>query len=76
MARLKPVSSDPAQLSAAQRRVYALVGALLGQPTLSGPPLTTIVAVVAVLNGLLSPLTTRLMRWALADTPQRRFTPR
>jgi rod shape-determining protein MreD len=54
--------------------LYALVGALLGQSTLSGPPLTTIVAVVAVLNGLLSPLTTRLMRWALADTSNRSFT--
>ena len=28
-----------------------------------------------VLNGLLAPLATRLMRWALADTSERHFSP-
>lgn len=56
--------------------LYAAIGAVLGQATLSGPPLPTIVIAVAVLNGLLAPLSTKLMRWALADTSQRRFMPR
>ncbi len=62
--------------SAAGVVIYAMIGVVLGQATLSGPPLATIVAVVAVLNGLLAPLATRSLRWALADTSQRRFTPR
>ncbi len=56
--------------------LYALAGAVLGLPSLSGPPLPTIVVAVSVLNGLLAPLTAKLMRWALADTSQRHFMPR
>lgn len=56
--------------------VYAVAGSMLGQHSLSGPGLPAIVAAVAVPNGLLAPLTTRLMRWALVDTSQHRFVPR
>ena len=56
--------------------LYALAGVVLDQASLSGPPLPTIVVAVSVLNGLLAPLTTKLMRWALADTSQRHLMPR
>ena len=55
---------------------YGVLGTLLGQATLSGPPLATIVAVVVVINGLLAPLAIWSMRWALADHSERRFSPR
>ncbi len=60
--------------SAAAVVAYALVGAVLGQPTLSGPSLPTIVVVVAGLNGLLAPLAAWSMRWALTDNSP--FSPR
>lgn len=50
--------------SAAGMVVYALVGAVVGQATLSGPPLTAIVVVVASLNAVLAPVAVRAMRWA------------
>lgn len=59
--------------SAAATLLYALVGAVVGQPTFSGPPLTAIVVVVALLNAVLAPLATRVLRWANAghaDSPQ------
>jgi rod shape-determining protein MreD len=56
--------------------LYGIAGELLGQASLSGTPVLAIVAAVAVINGLLAPLTTKLMRWALADTSEPRFMPR
>ena len=44
--------------------VFALVGVVVGQATLSGPPLTAIVVVVAAVNAVLAPLAVRAMRWA------------
>ena len=54
--------------------LYVMGGALIGRSTLTGTPLTTIIFVVAGLNALLSPLSTRLMRWSLTDTSERSFT--
>ncbi len=62
--------------SAAAVVLYALAGEVLGQSTLSGPPLATIVVLVAAINGLLAPLTTTLMRWALTNTSVQHFSPR
>jgi rod shape-determining protein MreD len=56
--------------------LYAIGGVVLDQASLSGPSLPTIVVAVSVLNGLLAPLTTKLMRWALVDTSQRPFMAR
>lgn len=56
--------------SAAGVLAYALIGRLLGQATLTGTPLPTIVAVVALLNGLLAIPFVRISRWALS--PQAR----
>lgn len=53
--------------SGAAMVVYALVGAVLGQATLEGPPLTAIVVVVAGVNAVLAPLAVRAMRWARAE---------
>lgn len=53
--------------SAAGMVMYALVGEVLGQATLGGPPLTAIVVVVAALNALLAPLAIRVLRWARTD---------
>lgn len=50
--------------SAAVMLVYALVGAVLGEPTLSGPSLATIVVVVAAVNAVLAPLAASALRWA------------
>lgn len=52
--------------------LYALLGKIVGQPTLEGPALGTIVGVVAVLNAILSPLAVRALRWAMADSHDRR----
>ncbi len=62
--------------SAAAVVLYGLLAAMLGEGSLSAPPLLTVAVVVAMLNGLLAPLSTRLMHWALADTEQRDFMPR
>lgn len=61
--------------SAAAMVAYALVGEVLGQATLSGPPLTAIVVVVSALNAVLSPLAVRAVRWTLAEDVDRRRTP-
>lgn len=61
--------------SAAAMVLYALVGTVLGQPTLEGPPLTAIVVVVAALNAALSPLASRAVRWARTDGVDRRRHP-
>lgn len=47
--------------------LYALVGAVLGEPTLSGPSLATIVVVVSGINAVLAPLASVAMRWARTD---------
>ncbi len=61
--------------SAAGVVLYALVGAVLGQPTLDGPPLGAIVVVVAVVNALFAPLAVRALRSArTSDVDHRRHT--
>lgn len=52
--------------------LYALLGEIVGLATLEGPALGAIVTVVAVLNAILSPLAVRVLRWAMADTHDRR----
>jgi rod shape-determining protein MreD len=54
--------------------LYALVGAVLGEPTLSGPPLASIVVLVAAVNALLAPLAARALSWARTDDRDRRQT--
>jgi rod shape-determining protein MreD len=61
--------------SAAAMVLYALVGEVLGQATLKGPPLTAIVVVVSALNAVLAPLAIRAVRWAAADQVDRRRHP-
>ena len=51
--------------------VYALVGAVLGEPTLSGPSLATIVVVVSAVNALLAPLAALALRWARTEDVDR-----
>jgi len=50
--------------SAAGALLYAVGAQLFGQNTLTNPRLWTIVAVVALVNGLLSPIVLRVARWA------------
>lgn len=45
--------------------IYAVVGQVLGQSTLDGPPLVSIMVVVAVVNTLLAPLALGAVRWTL-----------
>ena len=61
--------------SAAAMVVYALVGGLLGQATLEGPPLAAIVAVVAASNVVLAPLAIRAVWWTRTDDVDRRRHP-
>ncbi|MCU1351390.1 MAG: rod shape-determining protein MreD [Acidimicrobiales bacterium] len=57
--------------------LYALVGEVLGQETLSGPSLTAIVAVVAAVNAVFAPAAVWAMRRALADdSAGRRYSTR
>lgn len=58
--------------SAAATLLYAVIGAVLGQPTLEGPSLTAIVVVVAAVNAVLAPLAARALSWAIADDRDRR----
>jgi rod shape-determining protein MreD len=53
--------------SAAGTLGYALGDQILGQHPLAGPPLATILVVVAVANVTLGPLATRALAWALAS---------
>ncbi|MCU1496307.1 MAG: rod shape-determining protein MreD [Acidimicrobiales bacterium] len=46
---------------------YAVVGAVLGQATFEGPPLTSIVVIVALVNALVAPLACRALTWARSD---------
>jgi rod shape-determining protein MreD len=50
--------------SAAGTLLYAVGGELFGENTLETPRLWTIIAVVALVNGLLAPLALRPCRWA------------
>ena len=57
--------------------LYALVGVIVGEATLSGPPLAAIVAVTAVVNAVLGPAAVRAMRWSLSsDNPGQRLSTR
>lgn len=58
--------------SAVGMLLYALVGAVLGEPTFSGPSLASIVVLVAVVNALLAPLAARALDWARTDERDRR----
>jgi rod shape-determining protein MreD len=58
--------------SAAGMVLYALVGAVLGEPTLSGPSLASIVVLVAVVNAVLAPVAGRALAWAKTDDRDRR----
>ncbi|MCU1371240.1 MAG: rod shape-determining protein MreD [Ilumatobacteraceae bacterium] len=60
--------------SAVAMVLYALVGAVLGEPTLSGPSLASIVVLVAVVNAALAPLATRAIDWIKVDDRDRRQT--
>ena len=62
-----PVPREPGVL-------YALVGAVLGEPTLSGPSLASIVVLVAAVNALLAPLAARALSWARSDDRDRSQT--
>ena len=50
---------------------YAVVGVVLGEATLSGPPLTAIVVYVAVVNAVLAPLAVRALAWTRTDDRDR-----
>ena len=57
--------------------LYALIGVVVGEATLSGPPLAAIVAVTAVVNAVLGPAAVRAMRWSLSsDNPGQRLSTR
>ncbi len=59
--------------SAAGVLLYALVGEVLGQATLSGPSLTAIVVVVSAVNAVLAAPAVRVLRWACtAESGHRR----
>lgn len=54
---------------------YAVVGEVLGQATLAGPPLTSIVVIVALVNAVLAPLAVRALTWARHDDVDHRRHP-
>jgi rod shape-determining protein MreD len=58
--------------SGAAMLFYALVAAVFGEETMINFHLVTIILVVAVMNGVLAPLTVRAQRWALmaGDRPR------
>ena len=58
--------------SAAGVLLYALVGAVLGEPTLDGPSLASIVVLVAAVNAALAPLASRAITWVQTDERDRR----
>ncbi len=58
--------------SAAGMLLYALVGAVLGEPTLSGPSLASIVVLVTMVNAFSAPLASRALSWARTDDHDRR----
>jgi rod shape-determining protein MreD len=64
--------------SAVAMVLYAVIGVVIGEPTLDGPPLTAIVVYVAALNAALAPLANRALAWTqIAEHPRRhRLLPR
>ena len=50
--------------------LFALLGAVVGQPQLVSGRLLTIAAVVSVFNAALCPLVARMFRWAYAGAPR------
>ena len=58
--------------SAAGMLLYAMLGALLGEPTLEGPSLAAIVVLVAAVNAALAPVAVRALAWARTDDRDRR----
>jgi rod shape-determining protein MreD len=58
--------------SAAAMVLYAVVGVVIGEPTLDGPPLTAIVVYVAAINAALAPLANRALAWTQIDEHPRR----
>ncbi|MCB0959993.1 MAG: rod shape-determining protein MreD [Acidimicrobiales bacterium] len=69
--RLAP-SGIAAAGSAVGILLYAVLGAVLGQPTLEGPSLTAIVVLVSVVNAVLAPLAVRALAWTIVDDHDRR----
>lgn len=53
--------------------LYALVGALIGQPYVISVDLVAVAAGVAVMNALLAPVVVRSMSWALTAEPESAF---
>jgi rod shape-determining protein MreD len=67
----------PAMTCSVGSAVGVVLYALVGVATLSGPPLTAIVAVTAVVNAVLGPAAVRAMRWSLSsDNPGHRLSTR
>lgn len=58
--------------SAAAMLLYAMVAAVVGEPTFSGTPLAAIVVVVAGVNAALAPLAARAILWVRTDEHDRR----
>lgn len=58
--------------SAVGMLLYALVGAVLGEPTFAGPSLASIVVLVAAVNAVLAPLASRAVAWIQTDQRDRR----
>lgn len=58
--------------SAAGVLLYAAFGAVIGEPTLEGPPLAAIVVTVSAVNAALAPLAIRALTWARTDDRDRR----
>jgi rod shape-determining protein MreD len=60
--------------SAAGMLLYAVIGAVVGEATFDGPPLTAIVVYVAAINAVLAPLAIRALAWVRTDERDRRQT--
>lgn len=67
-----------AAASAAAMIFYAVIAEVLGLGSFDGPPLASIVVLVAAVNALAAPLATRGIRWTLVGPRARThpFTPR
>jgi rod shape-determining protein MreD len=63
--RLAPIGVAAAG-SAIAMVAYAVLGTVVGEATLEGPPLAAIVVYVAVINAALAPLAVRALGWAVA----------
>jgi hypothetical protein len=61
--------------SAAAKVLYAVIGTVVGEPTLEGPPLATIVVYVAAINAALAPLAVRALSWAVLPSDRDRHAP-